>query len=84
MSHEPRDVVVARGQSARLDCRVQPNGDEPAASFSVAWYHDGELLHLPDQRRQLLANGSLFFDKVLKKRITQSRIPVGTGENRVF
>lgn len=60
LSHEPRDVVVARGQSARLDCLVR----QQEAPLGVAWYQDGEPLHLPDQRRQLLANGSLYFDKV--------------------
>lgn len=79
-SHEPDDVVVARGQSARLDCLVrlppfpsvdERNGtshlDEPIA-FDIHWFQDGIPIVLPDARRHLLANGSLYFDKVLHKR----------------
>ncbi|XP_057376033.1 protogenin-like isoform X2 [Daphnia carinata] len=83
-SHEPDDVVVARGQSARLDCLVrlpplpavdERNGtshlDEPIA-FDIHWFQDGIPIVLPDSRRHLLANGSLYFDKVLHKRSGRS------------
>jgi hypothetical protein len=93
-SHEPDDVVVARGQSARLDCLVrlpptlppnvssdrnynngtsqqqqqqqqqpQQHLDEPIA-FDIHWFQDGMPIVLPDSRRHILANGSLYFDKV--------------------
>lgn len=96
-SHEPDDVVVARGQSARLDCLVRlpppversnnnnsssssssstsssssssqqqqsaKHFEEPIA-FDILWFQDGQPVLLPDQRRHLLANGSLYFDKV--------------------
>ena len=90
-SHEPDDVVVARGQRARLDCLVrlppplppvssdrnynnngstsqqqqqpQQHLDEPIA-FDIHWFQDGMPIVLPDSRRHILANGSLYFDKV--------------------
>lgn len=82
LSHEPLDLVVARGQGARLDCAVRPatSGDAraPSAAFAVAWYHDGELLRLPDARRHLLANGSLHFDKVTREiRKLSNPAPIG-------
>lgn len=98
-SHEPDDVVVARGQSARLDCLVRlpppvdrnissststtsttstttttttttaanqssPKHLEEPIAFDILWFQDGQPVLLPDQRRHLLANGSLYFDKV--------------------
>ena len=76
-SHEPDDVVVQRGGSARLDCLVRlpppvdrnnssqsPKHLEEPIAFDILWFQDGQPVLLPDQRRHLLANGSLYFDKV--------------------
>lgn len=74
-SHEPDNVVVTRGQSARLDCLVRlpatasgshqssAHHDESIA-YDILWFQDGSPIHLPDQRRHLLTNGSLYFEKV--------------------
>jgi len=58
------DVIAVRGQSARLDCLVA-DGNSSSSDFAVHWFQDGLPVVLqPDQRRQILANGSLYFDKV--------------------
>ena len=75
---EPRDVVVARGQSALLDCVVD-DGFLPASTssstsgaapgvvgeeFQIVWFQNRVRIDLPDARRRLLTNGSLYFEKV--------------------
>ena len=77
---EPRDVVVARGQSAVLDCLVDndflpasggstsatlPQSSGPIEQFQIVWFQNGAQIDLPDARRRLLANGSLYFEKVV-------------------
>ena len=70
-SAEPRDVVVARGQSAVLDCAVAdqppptaPTSPAPASHYDVTWFQDGLSVVLTDSRRQILSNGSLYFNRV--------------------
>ncbi|KAI9554326.1 hypothetical protein GHT06_019598 [Daphnia sinensis] len=68
-------ISLSRPVFARLDCLVrlppfaavdERNGtshlDEPIA-FDIHWFQDGMPIVLPDSRRHLLANGSLYFDK---------------------
>ena len=69
---EPGDVVVARGAGARLDCAVvetptpadAADAAPPTDPFRVTWFHDGRPVVVADPRRDVLANGSLYFVKV--------------------
>ena len=57
---EPVDMIAVRGQSARFDCLV----DGDYTDLTVQWFQDNQPVIQSDQRRQILANGSLYFDKV--------------------
>ncbi|NWI48568.1 DCC protein, partial [Picathartes gymnocephalus] len=62
---EPSDAVVSRGADVVLECAAESEGGIPA----IRWKKDGELLDLEaDERRQQLANGSLWIRNVLHSR----------------
>ena len=66
---EPVDVVALRGRSAILDCGVSGGGGAGVGDGEtkpiIEWKKDGQFLSLKgDDRRQILANGSLLFKEV--------------------
>ncbi|XP_046695181.1 netrin receptor DCC isoform X1 [Silurus meridionalis] len=62
---EPQDVVTIRGGILQLDCQARSDRGLP----SISWKKDGVLLSsVVDERRQLLANGSLLVQNVVHSR----------------
>lgn len=60
-STEPSDTLVVRGAPALLNCSV--HGESPA---KIEWKKDGSFLSLAsDDRRQVLADGSLLISSVV-------------------
>lgn len=58
---EPSDTLAVRGASAQLNCSV--HSETPA---KIEWRKDGSFLNLAsDERRQILADGSLFIASVV-------------------
>lgn len=57
------DVLVARGQSVILTCKVE--AVESAESYEYKWFFNGSAISENDTRRQLLENGSLHIPKIL-------------------
>ncbi|GLG97728.1 Peroxidasin [Gryllus bimaculatus] len=63
-TRQPQDVVAVRSRALLLECEVSST-----VEYNVTWTHDDRPLQLTsDSRRQLLANGSLYFKKVQFKR----------------
>lgn len=60
-STEPSDTLAVRGAPALLNCSV--HGETPA---KIEWRKDGSFLNLAsDERRQILADGSLLITSVV-------------------
>lgn len=60
-STEPSDTLAVRGASAQLNCSA--HSETPA---KIEWRKDGSFLNLAsDERRQILADGSLFIASVV-------------------
>lgn len=57
----PDDVLVARGQSATLTCKVET---ESTINLEYKWLFNGNEILQNDTRRQLLENGSLYIPKI--------------------
>ncbi|MFT7814434.1 neogenin-like [Arapaima gigas] len=62
-SVEPVDTVAVRGAPVQLNCSVQSDTTSPPR---VDWKKDGTFLNLAsDERKQLLADGSLLITSVV-------------------
>lgn len=59
---DPEDVLVAKGQSATLKCKVIPHDEyDGILKFVYKWYYNGSVILLNDTKRQLRENGSLLY-----------------------
>jgi len=66
---EPSSVVVKEGGEAVLDCEVSYTGQ---GKVKLEWVKNGDNIKLAEtQHRYILANGSLFFPSVQRKRADQ-------------
>lgn len=60
---EPQDLLAIRGNSALLNCSAHGDAATPAR---IEWKKDGTFLSpMSDERRRILADGSLFFTHVV-------------------
>jgi len=56
---QPSDTVTEKDRPLALPCAAHHEGDEP----EIQWIRD-DVYMTPDNRRQILANGSLYFTQV--------------------